>query len=155
MRVPVLVVVACLFVSSGAAGSQPVEDKIQPSAYRAAARAEAFAHVNVYFKESVSFEDARDAILAAGGALDDIFATEFGPTREITAKIAAPSLNALANDDRVRMIGGSRHFELKTHNAVSASLAHVTELQTARGARRRDGAVDPAHRLLACTPPRD
>ena len=134
MRVIVLALAVSL-VSSASAGSQPAgrfaEDKIQPSAYCAAARAEAFAHVNVYFKESVPFEDARDAILAAGGALDDIFATEFGPTREITAKIAAPSLNALADDDRVRMIGGSRHFQLKTHNAVSASLAHVTELQAA------------------------
>jgi hypothetical protein len=31
----------------------------------------------------------------------------------------------------------------------------MTELQTTRGARRRDGAVDRAHRLLAGAPPRD
>lgn len=132
MRVLVIALIVSLSGAAVVSAAEPrSEDKIQPSAYRAAARAEAFAHVNIYFNENVSFADAREAILAAGGALDDIFATEFGPTREITAKIAAPSLNALANDDRVRMIGGSRHFALKTHNAISASLSHVTELQTA------------------------
>ncbi|PYQ30099.1 MAG: hypothetical protein DMF56_10280 [Acidobacteria bacterium] len=132
MRVLVFALVVSLSGAAAApAADRFTEDKIQPSAYRAAARAEAFARVNVYFKDNVSFDDARAAILAAGGALDDIFATDFGSTREITAKIAPPSLNALANDERVRMIGGSRHFQLKTHNAVSASLAHVTELQAA------------------------
>jgi hypothetical protein len=30
--------------------------------------------------------------------------------------------------------------------------AEAADSQTARGARRRDGAVDPAHRLLAAVP---
>ena len=39
---------------------------------------------------------------------------------------------------------------------LAAQLADdVSELQTARGAQRRDGAVDPAHRLLVGAPPRD
>jgi hypothetical protein len=33
--------------------------------------------------------------------------------------------------------------------------ADVGELQSGRGSRRRDGAVDPAHRLLAGAPPRE
>jgi hypothetical protein len=33
--------------------------------------------------------------------------------------------------------------------------ADVTELQAARGMRRRDGAVDPAHRVLAGALPQD
>jgi anti-sigma factor RsiW len=39
---------------------------------------------------------------------------------------------------------------------LAAELADdVTEPQAARGARKRDGAVDPAHRLLASALPRD
>ena len=135
MRVSPIVVLALAVSLSGAVAASAAEprseDKIQPSAYRAAARGEAWTHVNIYFQDGVSFDDARSAILAAGGAIDDIFATEFGPTREIKAKIAAPSMNALANDDRVRMIAGPRYFKLQTHNAVSAQLAHVTELLAA------------------------
>ena len=53
-----------------------------------------------------------------------------------------------------------RLARLEAENArlrrLAAELAEdVAKPQTARGARRRDGAVDPAHRLLAGTPPRD
>ena len=50
-----------------------------------------------------------------------------------------------------------RLARLEAENArlrrLAAKLADdATELPTARGARRRDGAVDPAHRLLAGAP---
>jgi len=53
-----------------------------------------------------------------------------------------------------------RLARLEAENArlrrLAAELADdVTELQAARGARSRDGAVDLAHRLLAGVPPRD
>src|SRR6185503_11155170 len=127
MRVPALVALS-LFIAGGAAGSQPAGfagDKIQPSAYRAAVQHSTAVPVSVFFREGVSFEEAREAILAAGGALDDVFATAIGPMRELRAKIASPSLDALAADERVLMITGPRHFRLTTHNAVSAQVSHV------------------------------
>src|ERR1051325_280147 len=99
MRVPLFVSLFALAVA--AASAAPLEDKIQPSAYRAA-RAGAYASVNVYFKDGVPFEEARAAILAAGGALDDVLATRLGAMGELSAKIAPFALNALAADDRVR-----------------------------------------------------
>jgi hypothetical protein len=65
----------------------------------------------------------------------------------------------MATRDTIRTDPSGRLARLEAENARLRRLAEladeVTELQTARGARRRDGAVDPAHRLLACTPPRD
>jgi subtilisin family serine protease len=107
------------------------ESKIQPSAFRAAAHGDAYAAMHVYFHDDVSLDDARTAIAAAGGALEDAFATEFAPMRQLTAKIAPQSLAALAADDRVLMISGVRHFDITTHNATSAAVSHVTEVQTA------------------------
>src|SRR5215212_11497070 len=114
MRVPIFVcsfaLAASVELAAPAARVTAIDpaDKIQPSAYRAA-RWSAFAPVVVYFNDGVSFEDARAAILAAGGALDDVLATRLGATHELSAKLAAPSLSALAADQRVLMIGGPRH----------------------------------------------
>ena len=141
MRVPALVALS-LFIASGAAGSQPAGftgDKIQPSAYRAAVSHSTAVPVSIFFREGVAFEEAREAILAAGGALDDVLATAVGPMRELRAKIAAPSLDALAADERVLMITGPRHFRLTPHNAVSAQVSHVTELQAAPYGLTGDG----------------
>ena len=56
--------------------------------------------------------------------------------------------------------GSSRLAWLEAENARLRRLAtelaeDMAEPQTARGARRRDGAVDPAHRLLAGVLPRN
>jgi len=53
-----------------------------------------------------------------------------------------------------------RLARLEAENArlrrLAAQLAdNASETKSARGARRRDGAVDPAHRLLAGALPRD
>ncbi|HJQ40937.1 MAG TPA: S8 family serine peptidase [Thermoanaerobaculia bacterium] len=131
MRVPVLVSLALSAWSAFAAPRLERLEKIQPSAYRAAARATAYIPVNVYFEDGVDLEAARAAVLAAGGALDDVWATRLGVMHELRAKIAPFALDALAADERVRMIGGSRPFRVTTHNAVSASVSHVTELYSA------------------------
>jgi hypothetical protein len=132
MRVPVLAsLVALTAVSAFAAPPLDRLEKIQPSAYRAAARGAGYVPVNIYFEDGVDFEEARAAVLAAGGALDDVLATRLGVMHELQAKIAPFALDALAADDRVRMISGSRPFRLTTHNAVSASVSHVTELYSA------------------------
>jgi len=107
------------------------DTKIHSTARREAARGAAWAAVRIYFHDDVSFDDARSAILASGGALDDAFAVRFAPMHLVSARIAPASLTALAADDRVLMISGPRHFQLKTDNAVSAAVSHVTELQGA------------------------
>jgi len=131
MRVPILVLL--LLAASGAAGSQPAdpESKIQPSARRELARGRATSAIDVYFNDGVSFAEARDAILASGGALANVLEIDFGVMRHISARVASPSLTALAADERVRMIAGPRPFRLKTDNAISAAVSHVTELQAA------------------------
>jgi hypothetical protein len=53
-----------------------------------------------------------------------------------------------------------RLARLEAENArlrrLAAQLAQdISEMQSERDARRRDGAVDPAHRLLAGASPRD
>src|SRR5512132_1013640 len=118
MRVQALLLAVAVLVSVGAAGSPP-DDKIQPSAYREAARGAAWATVKIHFRDGVSFDEARETILAAGGALDEVLATGFTTSHEVTAKIAPPSLAALAADNRVRIISGPRHLRLQTHNSIS------------------------------------
>lgn len=115
------------------------EEKIQPSAYREAARAATWATVKIRFHDDVAFDDAREAILAAGGALDDILATGFSAPHEVTAKIASPSLAALAADDRVLLISGPRRLRIRTDNSISAQVSHVTELQAAPYGLSGDG----------------
>ena len=107
-----------------------VNAKIHSSAFREAARGRVWANVNIYFHDDVTFESARTAILASGGALDDVLATAFAPMRYVSAKIPAHSLTSLAADDRVLMISGPRRMRIQPHNATSAAISHVSELFT-------------------------
>jgi HPt (histidine-containing phosphotransfer) domain-containing protein len=66
----------------------------------------------------------------------------------------------MAIRDREPNDRGARLVQLEAENArlrrLAAELADdVAELQAARGAGGRDGAVDLAHRLLAGAPPRN
>ncbi|HEV2957060.1 MAG TPA: hypothetical protein VGX95_13150 [Xanthobacteraceae bacterium] len=66
----------------------------------------------------------------------------------------------MARRETTRTNVSGRLARLEAENArlrrLAAELADdVTEPQAARGARKRDGAVDPAHRLLAGALPRD
>ena len=103
------------------------EKKIHPSAIRAAVSAHAMADVHVVFHRDVPFDEAREAILAAGGAMD-VFALKYQPSRRIEASIAPSALQALAADERVFAIAGRRHAKIAADNAVTAQLSHVTEL---------------------------
>jgi hypothetical protein len=104
------------------------EHKILRSAMRFAAKGRTWADVTVIFHDDVSVDNARTAILAAGGALADTLTTEFGAARRIDARIAPASLNALAADDRVLAIGGQLREKAIEHNAIAAAVSHVTEL---------------------------
>src|SRR5215213_2460160 len=106
------------------------EKKIHPSAWREAAHVRDLAELNVIFHDDVSFEDARAAILAAGGSVD-LFTSRFVPSQRIEARVPPSALEALAADDRVLAVAGPRRFRVTTENAVSAQLSHVTEVQAA------------------------
>ena len=58
------------------------EKKLHPSAIRAAALARPMAELNVVFHQDVTFEEAREAILAAGGSLE-VFALKYLPSQRL------------------------------------------------------------------------
>ena len=105
--------------------------KILLSAMRFAAHGRTWADVTVLFHEDVSFDAARQAIVAAGGALTDTFTMEFGASRRIDARIAPASLNALAADDRVLAVGGQLPTKMIEHNAIAALASHVPDVYAA------------------------
>jgi subtilisin family serine protease len=106
-------------------------DKLHPSVMREIGQGHAWTNVNIYFFDDVQFDDARQSILAAGGALEDLFAVRFAPMNRVKAKIAPASLGALAADDRVLLVTALRGFEPRTHNALSASLSSVDKVHAA------------------------
>ena len=107
------------------------EHKILRSALRAASRGKTWADVTVIFHKDSSYDDARQSILAAGGALADVFETGFGPSRRVEARIAPSALNALAADDRVLAIGGRPPINMIHHNAAAAALSKANVLHAA------------------------
>lgn len=114
--------------------------KIQPSAYRAAAQGKAFARVRVLFHDDVSLDAAKEAIARNGGAVEDVFATEFSEPRHLVARIPAMSLTALAGDERVLAIGGPP-LRAKTDNATAALLSKVNIVQQPPYSLDGDGVV--------------
>lgn len=115
--------------------------KIQASALREFARAKPAASVSILFQDDVAFEAARQAILEAGGAIDDPFRVRFSVGHRIAAKIPAAALDALAGDDRVFSIAGPPRARIRTDNAVSAAVSHVSEVQAAPYNLSGDGVV--------------
>jgi subtilisin family serine protease len=108
-----------------------VDAKLHRSALREVASGRTWATVNVVFHADVTFEDARDAILANGAALADLFTLDFLPSKRIEAKIAPVALKALAADERVFTIAGPIRWRVQSDNADSALLSHVTQIQEA------------------------
>src|SRR5688572_16700069 len=114
------------------------EKKLHPTALRAAASGKPFANVNVIFQRDVNFEEARTAILGAGGAMD-IFALDFLPAQRIEAKIPSHSLMTLAADEAVLAIVGLRKYKIESDNAISAALSKVDLVQAAPYGLSGDG----------------
>ncbi|MFP5245924.1 MAG: S8 family serine peptidase, partial [Thermoanaerobaculia bacterium] len=107
------------------------ERKIHASARRAVGRGRTWATLNVLFQRDVPFDEAVQAITQAGGTLDT-FKLDFSPMRSITVKIPPVALDALAMDERVLTITGARkNWRVRTDNATSAAMSHVTEIQAA------------------------
>lgn len=105
--------------------------KLHPSVLREAALAKPYTRVNVIFHNDVDFDAARDAILDAGGALDEPFRVKFSPSRRLTARVAPAALQALVDDERVMTVVGTTRKKPRTENLVSAMVSHVDEVQAA------------------------
>ena len=105
--------------------------KIHASALRQAGRGKTWIKVHVIFQRDVEFEDARNAILAAGGALPDPFRVGFSPSRRLTVTIAPTALDALAADERVLTVVGVRNWRVETDNATAAAVSRVNEVHAA------------------------
>ena len=118
MRLPVAILSLSLLATAALAedrvfirnGPLAAERKIHSSAFREAARGRTLATVRVYFHNDVPFEAARNAILSSGGALSDVFATDYAPMRFVAAKIPSYALTTLAGDDRVLFVAGPGAF---------------------------------------------
>jgi hypothetical protein len=120
-----VVLAVALLVSPLSSGAS--SEKIHPSAWSAAARAYDVANLTVVFYRGVSFDAAREAILAADGSLE-LFTTRFLPAQRIDVKVPPAALEALAADPRVLAVAGRRRFRVGIDNAVSATMSHVNEL---------------------------
>src|SRR5204862_6070209 len=104
--------------------------KIAPSAYAEAAKPTAFARVRVLFHDDVAFEEARQAIESAGGALDAPLATNWQLPNALVARIPAGAVQNLARDERVFGIYGPP-LRVQASNAVAAGISKVTPLFSA------------------------
>lgn len=105
--------------------------KIHRSAMRRFASGASIADVYIHFHRDVTLDEAREAILASGGALEDPLATRFGPMQRVRARVTSESVRALAADDRIFAVAGVLDLRITTDNANSAAAAHVTEVQAA------------------------
>ena len=113
-------------------GVEPIgiDKKISRSAYREAGSGRTWAELNVFFHEDVDFDEARQALLQAGAAIDPLLLDYTRPNR-ITVKIAPQALDALASDDRILGLTGPIRFKVRDDNSRSAALSHVNEVQEA------------------------
>jgi len=120
-----LVLLCALFLAANAFAAA----KLHPSALHEAARARPYLRVNVVFANGIGFDAARNAILDAGGELDDVLRVRFSASNRLTARIPHAALNALVADDRVRLIYSPTRHVPRTENIRSAHLAHVDQIQ--------------------------
>ena len=105
-----------------------VTEKLQRSAYRAA-RGATFAPLQILFHDDVTIDDAVAAIEAAGGATDEPLVVRFGLLHSLKAHVPSSALAALASDERVLKINGTRMHKTVSSNAAAAALSHVNTIQ--------------------------
>jgi len=108
-----------------------VTEKLQRSAYRAAARGGAFARLNVLFHDDVSIDDAVAAVEAAGGTTEQPLLLDFGPLRSLKVKLPPASLETLAADERVMSIAAPISHRAVAYNDEAAALSSVDVVQAA------------------------
>lgn len=82
------------------------------------------ARLDVYFYDDVTFEQARAAVVAAGGAPVDPLQTGFGFVRSIEAVLDRSAVDALAAGNLAQLIR-DRPRDLQSNNATAAALSKV------------------------------
>jgi hypothetical protein len=103
--------------------------KIARAAYAEAAKGNT-SRLRILFQPDVTFDEAQNAVAAAGGTIDTPFALpSVGPQR-LTVRIPSMSVTTLARDERVFGIYGPPLIP-KNLNAVAASISKVTPLFSA------------------------
>lgn len=126
------------------------QHKLQPSAYREAARMKPYVNIRVLFNSEVPFETAKQAIEDAGGAMQDPLMLGFteGLPKRIEARVPSTAILELANDERVLTIYG-RTAKMKYDNATSALISNVTPLFSAPYGLSGKGVVLSSFELAA------
>jgi subtilisin family serine protease len=104
--------------------------KVHASALRATASAPRVAELTVVFHADVPFDEAREAMIAAGVTMD-VFALGYEPGRRVPVRASSASLAALAADDRVLTVFARRNFRARSDNATSAAVSKVNVVQAA------------------------
>lgn len=104
------------------------EMKVHRSAYVELGRGRTWAQLEIIFHSDVTFHEARAAVLSKGGALQDPLTFRFAPSQRLSVTVAPTALDALAADERVLAVAGSRKFRVAPHNAVSAAVSNVPVL---------------------------
>jgi subtilisin family serine protease len=105
--------------------------KLQRSAVRELERGSTWLDLSVTYVRDVTFEEARQSVLAAGGALTEPFATEFLPMQRLDVRVPRVALDALSRDQRVLAISAPLRFKIESHNVDSAKLSKVDVLHEA------------------------
>jgi hypothetical protein len=118
-------------VAAGTLEPLTLDHKISRSARAVVGHGKTWARVKVFFQRDVDFDDARQTIFQAGGALPDPFRLRFSPSRSLEATISPSALEALAADERVLVVTGARKLRVRSDNANSARLHNVTPLYDA------------------------
>ncbi len=124
------------------------EKKLDPTAIHAAVSGRASVKASILFQSDVTFAEARDAILAAGGTLD-VFTRKFLPVQRIEATIPSQSLMALASDETVLAIVGPRKLKVASDNAVTAQVSKVDIVQAPPYGLSGDGVIVSLFELAA------
>ena len=118
-------------VEAGTLEPLTLDHKISRSARAVVGHGRTWARVKVFFQRDVDFDDARQTIFQAGGALPDPFRVRFSPSRSLEATIAPSALEALAADERVLVVTGARKPRVRDDNSNSARVSNVTPLYDA------------------------
>lgn len=115
-------------------------DRIAPTAVRELLRSGGAARLSVAFHEDVPFEEALQAIRAAGVWPAGGLVTGFAPARTLDVWAGRIEMQALAQRDQVRNIFGSEG-EVESHNSGAALMSGVTAVQAAPYSLNGEGVV--------------
>jgi hypothetical protein len=108
----------------------PASWRLHRSSIREAARFTGYARLNVLFHDDVSFDQARTAVLEAGGWIDSPLEVGFRIPRRLEIVLPDQNLDALAASDAVMQVHG-RMPPIKNMNANAAAMSSVTPLHSA------------------------